>query len=142
VFIVPPSELRIVLTVENHEQAVSFYRDAVGLAQLADWSSENGKVVLLGAATATLELVDSRQAAWIDQIEVGQRVSGPVRLALSTENSDRLAEQLTTAGAQLVAKPVDTPWGDRNVRLQTMDGLQLTLFTSPQEPPGPVDGGA
>lgn len=49
------NELRVVLTVENHEKAVSFYRDSLGLAQIADWSSENGKVVLLGGATATLD---------------------------------------------------------------------------------------
>ena len=129
----PPSELRVVLTVDNHEQAVSFYRDTIGLTQLADWTSENGKVLLLSAGTATLELVDSRQAAFIDQIEVGRRVAGPVRLALSTENSDSLAKQLATAGAELLGEPVDTPWGDRNARLQTADGMQLTLFTSHQE---------
>ena len=129
----PATELRVVLTVENHEEAVSFYRDALGLTQLADWSSDTGKVVLLGAGTATLELVDARQAAWIDQIEVGRRVAGPVRLALSTDNSDRLAEQLAQAGAKLLASPVDTPWGDRNARLRAPDGMQLTLFTSHPE---------
>jgi lactoylglutathione lyase len=127
---VPPGELRIVLTVDHHEQTVSFYRDAIGLTQLADWTSENGKVVLLGAGTASLELVDARQAAFIDQIEVGRRVAGPLRLALSIENPDNLAERLATAGAELLGDPVDTPWGDRNVRLRTADGMQLTLFTS------------
>jgi lactoylglutathione lyase len=112
---------------------VSFYRDAIGLTQLADWTSENGKVVLLGAGTASLELVDARQAAFIDQIEVGRRVAGPVRLALSIENPDNLAERLATAGAELLGEPVDTPWGDRNVRLRTLDGMQLTLFTSHRE---------
>jgi uncharacterized glyoxalase superfamily protein PhnB len=86
--------------------------------------------VLLAAGTATLELIDSRQAAFIDQIEVGRRVAGRVRLALSTENSDSLAEQLATAGAERLGDLVDTPWGDRNARLQTADGMQLTLFTS------------
>jgi lactoylglutathione lyase len=76
----PPSELRVALTVENHEQAVSFYRDAIGLTQLADWSSEKGKVVLLGAGTATLELVDARQAAWIDDRgRTPRRRPGPAR---------------------------------------------------------------
>jgi len=126
----PPNELRVVLTVENHEQAVSFYRDAVGLTQLADWSSESGKVVLLGGVSATLELVDERQAALIDRTEVGRRVAGPVRLALSTDDSDGLAERLGAAGAELLGDPVDTPWGDRNARLRTPDGMQLTLFTS------------
>jgi len=130
---VPPDELRVVLTVENHEDAVSFYRDVIGLTQLADWSSENGKVVLLGGPSATLEIVDERQAAWIDQIEVGRRVAGRVRLALSADDADGLAERAAAAGAGPVGGPVDTPWGDRNVRVQAADGMQLTLFTSHHE---------
>jgi lactoylglutathione lyase len=139
-FSVPANELRVALTVEDHAQAVSFYRDALGLTQLADWSSANGKVVLLDAGIATLELVDTRQAAWIDQIEVGQRVAGPVRLALSTADADSLAEHLARAGAQLLGGPVDTPWGDRNARLRAPDGMQLTLFPThapPSEWPWP-----
>jgi hypothetical protein len=63
-------------------------------------------------------------------IEVGRRVAGPVRLALATDNSARLAEQLGKAGAELLANGVETPWGDRNARLRAPDGIQLTLFTS------------
>jgi lactoylglutathione lyase len=36
------TELRVALTVSDFDQAVAFYRDALGLAQLADWSSESG----------------------------------------------------------------------------------------------------
>jgi lactoylglutathione lyase len=36
-------QLRLVLTVEDHEQALAFYRDALGLAQLEDWSTQDGK---------------------------------------------------------------------------------------------------
>ena len=39
------SELRIALTVENFDEAVAFYRDTLGLEQLADWSGENGRVI-------------------------------------------------------------------------------------------------
>jgi hypothetical protein len=37
---------------------------------------------------------------------------------------------MRTNGAVLLGKgPVDTPWGDRNVRLSAPAELQLTLFT-------------
>jgi lactoylglutathione lyase len=125
------TELRVTLTVENFEQALAFYRDALGLEQLADWSSDDGKVVVLAAGRATLELFDQAQAVAVDQIEAGRRVSGTVRLALQVPDSDQTARQLTAAGADAVAPPVTTPWGDRNARVQAPDGMQLTLFTTP-----------
>jgi lactoylglutathione lyase len=122
-------ELRVVLTVENHEEALAFYRDALGLPQLEDWSSDQGEVVLLDGGRATLELVDARQAALIDDVEVGTRVAGPVRLALSVDDSAGLGRALEAAGAELLGGPVETPWRDRNVRLRAPDGMQLTLFS-------------
>jgi lactoylglutathione lyase len=77
-------ELRVVLTVDDRGQAVAFYRNLLGLPQLADWSSDDGKVVLLDGGHAALELIEERQALLIDDVEVGQRVAGPVRLAPST----------------------------------------------------------
>jgi catechol 2,3-dioxygenase-like lactoylglutathione lyase family enzyme len=32
------TEFRVVLTVSDFDEAVSFYRDALGLEQLADWT--------------------------------------------------------------------------------------------------------
>ncbi len=122
-------EFRLVLTVEDHERALAFYRDALGLAQLEDWSGEHGSVVLLEAGRATLELVDVRQAATIDEIEVGSRVAGSVRIALEVDDSEAAAAALEAAGADRLGGPVDTPWHDRNVRLRAPDGTQLTLFT-------------
>lgn len=123
------TELRVALTVPDFDAALAFYRDALGLEQLADWSGEDGRVVLLGAGRATLELFDEAQAAKVDGIEAGRRVSGTVRLAVEVPDSDALAARLVDAGATAEAEPVTTPWGDRNARVRTPDGMQLTLFT-------------
>jgi len=123
------TELRIALTVEDFDQAVAFYRDALGLAQIADWSSETGRVVVLEAGRATLELFDQAQAESVDTIEAGRRVSGTIRFAVQVADSAGLAERLVAAGAERVGPPVVTPWGDRNARVQAPDGMQLTLFT-------------
>jgi methylmalonyl-CoA/ethylmalonyl-CoA epimerase len=123
------SELRIALTVEDFGQALAFYRDALGLEQVADWSSATGRVVVLDAGRATLELLDAAQAETVDAIEAGRRVSGTVRLAIRVADSQDTAARLVAAGAGRVAPPVRTPWGDRNARVQAPDGMQLTLFT-------------
>lgn len=122
-------ELRVVLTVPDFDEALAFYRDALGLEQLADWSGEDGRVILLDAGRATIELFDECQAESVDRIEAGRRVSGPVRLAIEVADLDDSAQRLRAAGAKAEAEPVVPPWGGRNVRLRTPDGMQLTLFS-------------
>jgi methylmalonyl-CoA/ethylmalonyl-CoA epimerase len=123
--------MRVVLTVPDFDQAVAFYRDALGFEQIADWSGEDGRVILLEAGKATIELFDERQAESVDRIEAGRRVSGPVRLAFEVTDLDSATERLVAAGAESMARPVVPPWGGRNARLRTPDGLQLTLFNEP-----------
>lgn len=122
-------ELRLVLTVPDFDAAVAFYRDALGLPELADWSSDSGRVVLLEAGRATIELNDERHAEEIDAIEVGHRVAGHVRVALRVADSAAKARDLEAAGGDLVAPQVVTPWGDANVRIDAPDGTHITLFT-------------
>ncbi|MGZ4300526.1 MAG: VOC family protein [Gaiellaceae bacterium] len=123
------TELRVALTVSDFEEAVAFYRDALGLEQLADWSDDDSRTIVLSAGRATLELFDEAQAEKVDAIEAGRRVSGTVRLALEVADSRETAQRLVAARAEEVAPPVVTPWGDRNARVQAPDGMQLTLFT-------------
>lgn len=126
----PIHETRVAVTASDHEAAVAFYRDALGFPQLADWTSRDGKVVVLDGGRATLELIDDAQAAYVDRVEVGRRVAGQVRLALEVDDSAAVAERARMNGAVLLGKgPVETPWGDRNVRLSAPADLQLTLFT-------------
>jgi lactoylglutathione lyase len=119
----------VALTVADFDEAVRFYRDVLGLEQIADWSSDDGSVVLLEAGRATLELLDEAQAEYVDRVEAGRRVTGLVRLALEVDDCEGTARRLIEAGAEEVARPVTTPWGDRNARVRSPDGMQLTLFS-------------
>jgi lactoylglutathione lyase len=125
----PVHEVRVSLTVDDFDTALRFYRDVLGLPEEAAYA-DSGRVVILGAGRATIELVDREHAAEIDRIEVGRRVAGPVRLALQVDDSAATAERLAGAGATVVGGPVVTPWNDRNVRLDPPEGVQLTLFTT------------
>jgi catechol 2,3-dioxygenase-like lactoylglutathione lyase family enzyme len=126
-------ELRLVLTVGDFAHATAFFRDALGLKQVAAWENDGGHAVLLDAGRATLEIFDQAQAQAIDNIEVGRRVTGQVRVAFQTSDSEAAAKRLAAAGAEILAGPVVTPWRDRNVRLLGPEGIQLTLFTPPEE---------
>ena len=125
------SELRLVLTVSDVDAALAVFRDALGLPQLEAWETDSSRGYLLAAGQATLELADEGHAAQVDELEVGHRVSGPVRLAFGVDDSAAAAERLAGAGAVRLAGPVETPWGDVNVRLQVPGGVQLTLFSRP-----------
>ena len=126
----PVKELRLALTSEDYEGSLRFYRDVLGLPVLSSWERESGSGTILDAGRATLELLSPKQAEQIDEIEAGESgVSGPLRIALEVADSVELAARLAAAGAEQLAPPVVTPWSDRNVRLRTPEGIQLTLFT-------------
>ncbi len=133
-------ELRVALTVEDYDRAVAFYRDALGLSEVESWARPNGRGMILDAGRATLELFDPRQAETLDEIEVGRRVSGSVRFAIHVDDAEAAAAELAEAGATREHALVVTPWGDRNARVRTPDGMQLTLFTPPEDGPHPWDG--
>lgn len=122
-------ELRLVVTVDDYEEAVAFYRDVLGLSQREAYESEDGRVTILEAGRATLEIADPKQADFIDEVEVGRRVAGKFRVALEVDDSTATTAKLSTAGATVIADPTRTPWNSLNARLETPGGIQLTLFT-------------
>jgi lactoylglutathione lyase len=128
------SELRLVVTADDWDAAVRFYRDEFGLEQVADFSSPDGRVVLLSAGRATLEIIDVAQAEFIDQVEVGRRVAGPIRVAFEVRDTATATDALGAAGASVLAPPTRTPWGSSNSRMDAPGGLQLTLFQELGEP--------
>ena len=120
-------QLRLVVTVDDFDRALAFYRDALGLETEAVFSSPGGRIVLLDAGRATLELTDATHAAYIDEVEVGRRVAGAIRVAFEVDDSQAATDALVAAGAELIAPPTETPWRSLNARLEGPD-LQLTLF--------------
>ena len=123
---------RVALTTDDFERAVTFYRDGLGLDPGELWT-DNGRGQLLWAGTASLEIFDPDYAASVDQIEVGERVSGQIRFAFEVPDVQVAIERALQYGALLVHEPVLTPWQDVNVRLRSPEGLQITLFQAQNE---------
>ena len=122
-------QLRVVVTAPDYEEAIHFYRDVLGLPEEAAYSSPDGRVSILAAGRATLELTDPGHAAFIDEVEVGRRVAGHIRIAFEVDDSAAVTSRLEAAGATVIAAPVRTPWQSLNSRLEGPAGLQLTLFS-------------
>ncbi|WP_422773851.1 VOC family protein [Plantactinospora sp. WMMC1484] len=130
----PVRQLRLVVTADDYEEALRFYRDVLGLPERAAFSSPDGRVAILDAGRATLELIDPGHAEYVDEVEAGRRVAGHIRVALEVDDSPAVTATLVEAGATVIAEPTRTPWNSLNSRLQAPGHLQLTLFTE-------LDGG-
>ncbi len=130
------TEMRLVVTAPDYDAALAFYRDVLGLRELGVFSSPGGRVTIFDAGRATLELADPPHAAYVDEVEVGRRVAGHIRVAFQVPDAHAATERLVAAGAELIARPVETPWRSLNARLGGPAGLQLTLF----EELDPADG--
>ena len=122
-------ELRLVVTTPDYDEALAFYRDVLGLREQASFSSNGGRLTILEAGRATMELAEPAYAEYIDKVEVGRRVAGHIRVAFEVDDSTAMTAGLAAAGATVVAEPTRTPWDSLNARLEGPGGLQLTLFT-------------
>jgi predicted enzyme related to lactoylglutathione lyase len=122
-------QLRLVVEAEDFDEAVTFYRDGLGLAEEFSVESDGGaRVMALEAGRATLEIVNPAQRRLIDHLEVGREVSRQIRVAFEVDAVDTATDAVVAAGAELIAPPTETPWRSRNSRLEAPAGLQLTLF--------------
>lgn len=122
-------ELRVALTVEDFDQALAVYRDGLGLRVVNDWTDgHTGRSIVLAAGAGSIELLDVADAAYTDTVEAGERVSGPVRLALEVGSVDHASARLRARGATALRAPVHTSWENLTQRLRTPDGMQLSLY--------------
>jgi lactoylglutathione lyase len=128
-------ELRLVLTTDDYDAAVALCRDVLGMPVSAEYlSEEQGRVVILEAGVATLEIGDVAHGEYVDEVEVGRRVAGHVRVALRVDDATTATSAAADAGAEVLAPPTVTPWRSLNARLQAPGGLQITLYQDPDDP--------
>jgi lactoylglutathione lyase len=124
----PVRQLRLVVATPDFDTAVHFYRDVLGLTEQQAVQSPGGRVMILDAGRATLELAEPATVAYIDEVEVGRHVSGHIRVAFEVDDAHGMTRALAAAGAEVIADPRSTPFKSTNARLNAPADLQLTLF--------------
>jgi catechol 2,3-dioxygenase-like lactoylglutathione lyase family enzyme len=123
-----PRKLRFVEVVDDYDVATHLFRDVLDPKVLMDLEGQGGREVILEVPAATLEIVDADHERMVDELEAGRSFDKRVRIAVLVGNLGEAAREVSDAGGEAISVPVDTPWGDRNQRFTTPDGLQLTLF--------------
>lgn len=106
---------------------VRFYQDGLGLDPGEIWT-DHGRGQIFYAGRGTLEVFDPAHAQAVDELEVGRSVSGMIRFAFEVADVQVALQRALAYGATLVHEPVRTPWNHLNARVQSPDGLQVTLF--------------
>jgi lactoylglutathione lyase len=125
----PVRQLRLVVTADDYDDAVRFYRDVLGMTEREAVPPANGgRVMILDAGAATLELAEPETAEYIDEVEVGRRVAGHIRVAFEVDDVHGGTAALREAGGEVLAEPTWTPFKSTNARVEGPAGLQLTLF--------------
>jgi predicted enzyme related to lactoylglutathione lyase len=125
----PVRQLRLVVEAREHDEAVAFFRDVLGMPeQEAYEGTGDARVVILDAGRATLEVINPAQQRMIDDVEVGRQTGVRLRVAFEVDDTAARTDRLVAAGADLVAPPVETPWRSLNSRLEAPAGLTITLF--------------
>ena len=130
-------QLRLVVETEDFEAALGFYRDALGLSELAAFEGAgDAHVVILDAGRATLE-IDQRGPTGDDRRHRGRtrcKPEDPCRVRGRRRQIDY--REPRRRGASLIGVPVETPWKSLNARLEAPAGLQITVFQELTSPPG------
>jgi catechol 2,3-dioxygenase-like lactoylglutathione lyase family enzyme len=103
----------IALLVRDYDEAIGFYRDALGFLLVADTPLGDGKrwVVVApeggkGAALLLAEAADAAQAA-----RVGDQTGGRVGFFLETDDFARDHARFSAAGVRFLEAPRHEPYG-------------------------------
>ena len=112
-----------ILNVESVEASIEHYTSVLGFRKEWDWPAEDEdkSFASISNGRARLYLAENNQGA------------RPVWIYYGVDDADALHERYLETGAQIQQKPVDRPWGAREMLVVDPDGHVLRIG-------GPVAG--
>ena len=130
------------ITVNDPDESIPFYRDALGLEVLNDVASGGHRWVTLGSADQPgVEIVLSDPHAGRSQRDgdalqelVNKGSLGPI--VFRTEDLDAAFERVRASGAEVLQEPIDQPWGPRDCAFRDPSGNTVRILQAAQQPQG------
>jgi predicted enzyme related to lactoylglutathione lyase len=127
------------VAVHDHDEALAFYRDLLGLEVRADVSFEGMRWVTVGPKTQpdvniVLEppLADPNASATDRQILADLLAKGLLRgVNFATDNCDETFERIRAGGAEVLQEPMDQAYGVRDCAFRDPSG-NLIRFNQPR----------
>jgi len=126
------------ITVNDVDESLAFYRDALGLEVRNDVASDGFRWVTLGsAAQPDLELVLSEPHAGRSQADGDalQELLTKGVLPMSvfrTDDLDAAFERVRASGAEVLQEPIDQPWGPRDCAFRDPSGTTVRVSQAPK----------
>ncbi|MGE6727086.1 VOC family protein, partial [Streptomyces niveus] len=116
------------VTVNDPDESLAFYRDALGFEVRNDVSSGDYRWVTIGSPTQPgLEIVLSEPHAGRSQADgdalqelLTKGVLG--QLIFRTDDVDATFETVRASGAEVLQEPMDQPWGPRDCAFRDPSG--------------------
>jgi uncharacterized glyoxalase superfamily protein PhnB len=123
------------LSVDDHEKAIAFYRDALGFEVRNDVSAYGMRWVTLGSpAQPGVSVVLEPPAADpgispSDRATIGNLLPRglPGRLVLTTTDVDVAFDHVAATGAEAVQEPSDQPYGVRDCAVRDLVGNLIRI---------------
>lgn len=128
------------IAVDDHDKALAFYRDVLGLEVRNDVGFEGMRWVTVGSPAQpgvdiVLEppLADPNASAADKEAAAELLAKGLLRgVIFTTEDVDATFERVRAAGAEVLQEPVDQPYGVRDCAFRDPSGNMLR-FNQPRK---------
>ncbi|MEV6206161.1 VOC family protein [Kitasatospora sp. NPDC051914] len=121
------------IAVDDHDRAIAFYRDVLGLEVRNDVGFEGMRWVTVGAPSQpevniVLEppLADPNASAADRQAMAELMAKGMLRgVIFGTDDCDATFERISAAGGEVLQEPMDQPYGVRDCAFRDPSGNML-----------------
>ncbi|WP_433427860.1 VOC family protein [Nonomuraea sp. CA-141351] len=126
------------ITVNDVDEALAFYRDALGLEALNDVPSGGFRWVTLGTPSQPgLEIVLSEPHAGRPQADgdaLQELLTKGVlpMIVFRTDDLDATFERVRASGAEVLQEPIDQPWGPRDCAFRDPSGNMVRISQEPK----------
>lgn len=128
------------IAVDDHDKALAFYRDVLGLQVRSDVKFEGMRWVTVGpTAQPEVNIVLEPPAADPNASPTDRRAAnellakGLLRGVLfTTEDLEELFERVSSSGAEVVQEPLDQPYGVRDCAFRDPAGNLLRFSQAPK----------
>jgi predicted enzyme related to lactoylglutathione lyase len=125
------------ITVNDPDESLAFYRDALGLEVRNDVASGGYRWVTLGStAQPGIEIVLSephagRSQADGDTLQVLLTKGVLPTVVFCTDDLDATFEKVRASGAEVLQEPIDQPWGPRDCAFRDPSGNMVRISQAP-----------
>lgn len=123
--------------VHDQDEALTFYRDALGLEVRVDVEFDGMRWLTVGPPSQpdieiTLETVDMGRPPTDHQVLRELMAKGSLAgVIFRTDDVDTAFEKVRAAGAEVLQEPIDQPYGVRDCAFRDPSGNQVRIGTAP-----------